>query len=159
MFIGREQELGFFEDKYNAPGGQLVVLYGRRRIGKTEVLQKFAEGKPHVFYSCRELSDAKQLAAFSARILKSDSPAAKYLKTFEDWEGAFKSILELPGNGKKKLFIIDEFPYMCKGDPSIPSILQILWDETLKNQDVMIVLCGSSMSFIEKDLLSEKNPL
>lgn len=159
MFIGREQELGFFEDKYNAPGGQLVVLYGRRRIGKTEVLQKFAEGKPHVFYSCRELSDAKQLAAFSARILKSDSPAAKYLKTFEDWEGAFKSILELPGNGKKKLFIIDEFPYMCKGDPSIPSILQILWDETLKNQDVMLVLCGSSMSFIEKKLLSEKNPL
>ncbi|MCL2814997.1 MAG: ATP-binding protein [Oscillospiraceae bacterium] len=159
MFIGREQELKFFEDKYNAPGGQLVVLYGRRRIGKTEILQKFCESKPHVFYSCRELSDEKQLAAFSARILKAGSPAAKYLKVFEDWESAFKSVLELPTGDKKKLLVIDEFPYMCKGDPSIPSILQILWDETLKNQDVMIVLCGSAMSFIEKKILSEKKPL
>ena len=159
MFIGREQELNFFEDKYNAPGGQLVVLYGRRRVGKTEVLHKFCEGKPHVFYSCRELSDTKQLSAFSARILKAGSPAAKYLKAFEDWDAAFESVLELPSDGKKKLLIIDEFPYMCKGNPSIPSILQILWDEQFKNQNVMIILCGSAMSFIEKKILSEKKPL
>ncbi|MDR1700120.1 MAG: AAA family ATPase [Lachnoclostridium sp.] len=159
MFIGREQEIKFFEDKYNSPGGQLVVLYGRRRIGKTEILHHFCEGKPHVFYSCRELSNAKQLAAFSERILKAGSPASKYVTAFEDWETAFESILELPSGGKKKLLIIDEFPYMCKGDLSIPSILQILWDENLKNQDVMIVLCGSAMSFIEKKILSEKKPL
>ena len=159
MFIGREQELHFFNDKYNSPGGQLVVLYGRRRIGKTETLHKFCEGKPHVFYSCRELSDAKQLAAFSERILKAGSPAAKYFDTFGDWETAFKGILELPADGAKKLLVIDEFPYMCRGNPSIPSILQILWDEQLKNKDVMIVLCGSAMSFIEKKILSEKNPL
>lgn len=159
MFIGREQELNFFEDKYNAPGGQLVVLYGRRRVGKTEMLHQFCEGKPHVFYACRELSDSKQLAAFSERVLKSGNPAAKYLRSFGDWEAAFRSILEQPSDGKKKLFIIDEFPYMCKGNSSIPSILQILWDEELKNKDVMIILCGSAMSFIEKKLLSEKNPL
>jgi AAA+ ATPase superfamily predicted ATPase len=159
VFIGRKQELLFFEDKYNAPGGQLVVLYGRRRIGKTEVLRKFAEGKPHVFYSCRELSDGKQLAAFSERILKAGIPAAKYLSVFGDWETAFKGILELPPDGKKKLLIIDEFPYMCRGNPSIPSILQILWDEIFKNENIMLVLCGSAMSFIEKKILSEKNPL
>ena len=159
MFIGREQELKFFEDRYHAKGGQLVVLYGRRRVGKTETLRKFAEGKPHIFYSCRELADTKQLAAFSERILKAGSPAAAYINAFGDWEAAFKSILELPGNGEKKLLIIDEFPYMCKGNSSIPSILQILWDEQLKNHDVMIVLCGSAMSFIEKKILSEKNPL
>ncbi len=68
MFIGRKRELSFFEEKYNAPGGQLVVLYGRRRIGKTEMLFQFAEGKPHVFYSCRELSDAKQHVAFMERM-------------------------------------------------------------------------------------------
>jgi hypothetical protein len=159
MFIGREREIAFFEEKYNAPGGQLIVLYGRRRVGKTETLFQFAEGKPHVFYSCREMTDTKQLAAFSKRMLKADSPAAKYIKTFQDWETAFKSILELPSDGKRKLLIIDEFPYMCKGDPSIPSILQFLWDTELRHQDVMIVLCGSAMSFIEKKLLSEKNPL
>lgn len=159
MFIGREKELQFFEEKYNAPGGQLVVLYGRRRIGKTEILHKFCEDKPHIFYSCREISDAKQLAAFSERILKYGNPAAKYINTFQDWESAFKGVLESPTDGAKKLLIIDEFPYMCKGNPSIPSILQILWDELLKNHDIMIVLCGSAMSFIEKKILSEKKPL
>ena len=159
MFIGREQELKYFEERYNAPSGQLVVLYGRRRVGKTEVLRKFAEGKPHVFYSCREFSDAKQLEAFSERILKAGSPAAKYINIFQDWEAAFKGILEIPTNGAKKLLVIDEFPYMCKGNPSIPSILQILWDESLRDQELMIVLCGSAMSFIEKKILSEKNPL
>ena len=92
-------------------------------------------------------------------MLKSGISLSKYSLAFDDWEAAFKNILELPSNGKKKLLIIDEFPYMCKGNPSIPSILQILWDEELRNQDVMIVLCGSAMSFIEKKILSEKNPL
>jgi hypothetical protein len=159
MFLGREQELKFFEDKYNAPGGQLVVLYGRRRVGKTELLHKFCEDKPHVFYSCREVADAKQIKTFSERVLSSDIPAAKYVNVFADWEAAFRSITELPSDGGKKLLIIDEFPYMCKGNPSIPSILQNLWDETLKNENVMLILCGSAMSFIEKELLSEKKPL
>ena len=158
LFIGRVQELRFLEDKYNAKGGQMIILYGRRRIGKTELIHKFCENKPHVFYSCREIPDFEQLKAFSGRILNTNIPAAKYLSVFESWESAFRVILELPDN-KKKLLIIDEFPYMCRGNPSIPSILQVLWDETLKRENVMIILCGSSMSFIEKKILSEKSPL
>ena len=158
MFIGRKQELKFLDDKYNSHEGQLVILYGRRRIGKTELLHKFCEGKPHVFYSCREIPDAEQLKAFSARILNAGSPAANYISTFGDWESAFKGSLDLPGD-KKKLLIVDEFPYMCRGNPSIPSILQVIWDEYLRNKNIMIVLCGSSMSFIEKKVLSEKSPL
>ncbi|MDR2487458.1 MAG: ATP-binding protein, partial [Clostridiales Family XIII bacterium] len=159
MFVGRRQELQFFEDRYNAPGGQLVILYGRRRIGKTELLREFVKGKPHVFYSCREITDDKQLAAFSERILRAGLPVAKYVTAFSDWEAAFRTVLELPAGGKKKLLVIDEFPYMCKGNASIPSVLQVLWDEQLKNADVMIVLCGSEMSFIEKKILAEKRPL
>jgi AAA+ ATPase superfamily predicted ATPase len=159
MFIGREQELRFFEEKYNSPGGQMVVLYGRRRIGKTELLHKFCENKPRVFYSCREISDLEQLKAFSERMFRAGSPAAKYTSVFENWELAFKSLLELPMENKKKLLVIDEFPYMCKDNPSIPSILQILWDETLKNENIMIIICGSAISFIEKKVLSEKSPL
>ena len=162
MFIGREQELAFFEDAYHASGGQLVVLYGRRRIGKTEILRRFCEGKSHVFYSCREMSDGKQLAAFSQRVLKSaraDALIFNQISAFQDWEAAFSGFIALSAGDAKKLLIIDEFPYMCKGDPSIPSILQTLWDERLKNQDVMIVLCGSAMSFMEEKILSEKAPL
>lgn len=159
MFIGRKQELQFLEDKYLTVGGQLVVLYGRRRVGKTETLREFCKGKPHIFYSCREIADKLQLKSFSEKILREEIPAANYIKEFADWEAAIKSILDLPYGDHKKLLIIDEFPYMCKGNTAIPSILQTLWDELLKDSNVMIVLCGSAMSFIEKELLAEKNPL
>lgn len=159
MFIGREAELQFLENKYKMDGGQLIVLYGRRRVGKTETLRKFSEGKPHVFFACRECSDKLQLKTFSEKMLREDIPAKQYINQFADWEKAFKSILDLPYGDNKKLLIIDEFPYMCKDNHEIPSILQNLWDEILKDSNVMLILCGSAMSFIEKELLAEKNPL
>ena len=159
MFIGREKELDFLENKYAEKDGQLVVLYGRRRVGKTETLREFCKGKKHIFYSCTQSTDKVQLQKFSKRLLQEDIPAKKYITEFEDWEKAFLALLDLPYEDGKKLIVIDEFPYMCKGNKSIPSILQNVWDSAIKNSNVMIILCGSAMSFIEKELLSEKNPL
>ena len=159
MFIGREAELAFLESRYQAEGGQLVALYGRRRVGKTETLKQFCKKKPHVFFACRECTDRLQLKNFSEKLLKEDIPAKKYVSEFADWDQALRSILELPYGEAKKLLVIDEFPYMCKNNASIPSILQNLWDEVLKDENIMIILCGSAMSFIEKELLAEKNPL
>lgn len=159
MFIGREAELKFLNDKYKTDGGQLVVLYGRRRVGKTETLREFCKGKPHIFFSCTQTTDRVQLQKFSRQMLKEDIPARNYITEFDDWEKAIGAVIDLPYGEKKKLLIIDEFPYMCKGNKSIPSILQNLWDAKLRDANVMIVLCGSAMSFIEKELLAEKNPL
>lgn len=159
MFIGREAELKFLNDKYSDAGGQLIVLYGRRRVGKTETLREFCKGKPHVFFSCTQTTDPVQLRNFSSRMLKENIPAKNYITEFADWEKAFRAVLDLPYGGQKKLLVIDEFPYMCRGNKSIPSILQNLWDAELRNSNVMIILCGSAMSFIEKELLAEKNPL
>lgn len=158
MFIGRQEELQFLEDHYSAEDGQLIVLYGRRRVGKTETLRKFCEGKPHVFYSCTESPDEQQLAAFSERVLRQGIPAAKYIRAFSDWRQAFETIIEVGGK-EKSLVVIDEFSYMVKGNRAIPSILQNLWDEKLRHENVMIVLCGSGVSFMEKEILAEKNPL
>ena len=159
MFIGREAELKFLQDKYTEEGGQLIVLYGRRRIGKTETLREFCKDKPHIFFSCTQTTDRVQLRNFSNRMFKEDIPAKNYISEFADWERAFRAILDLPYHDQKKLLVIDEFPYMCRGNRSIPSILQNLWDTELRNDNVMLILCGSAMSFIEKELLSEKNPL
>ena len=159
MFIGRKQELQFLEDKYNSKGGQLIVLYGRRRVGKTETLREFCKDKRHIFYSCREVSNRLQLRSFSEKLLKENIPAASYVKEFSKWETALKSVFDLPYGEEKKLLIIDEFPYMCRGNEGIPSILQNLWDELFKDENIMIVLCGSAINFIEKKLLAEKNPL
>lgn len=159
MFIGREAELKFLNDKYAEKQGQLIVLYGRRRVGKTETLREFCKGKPHVFFSCTQTTDRVQLRNFSGRILKEDIPARNYISEFDDWEKAFRAVLDLPYGDRKKLLVIDEFPYMCRGNRSIPSILQNLWDSELRGSNVMIILCGSAMSFMEKELLAEKNPL
>lgn len=159
MFVGREAELEFLNQKYKEEKGQMIVLYGRRRIGKTETLRAFCKGKPHVFFSCTQTTDRMQLAKFSAQMLRENIPAKQYITEFSDWESAFSAILELPYGDEKKLVVIDEFPYMCRGNKSIPSILQNLWDSKLKDRNVMLILCGSAMSFIEKELLAEKNPL
>ena len=133
MFVGREEELKFLQDKYLDDGGQLIVLYGRRRVGKTETLREFCKGKPHVFFSCTQTTDPVQLRNFSGRMLKEDIPAKNYISGFTDWENAFRAVLDLPYGDRKKLLVIDEFPYMCRGNKSIPSILQNLWDAELRN--------------------------
>jgi AAA+ ATPase superfamily predicted ATPase len=157
MFYGRVSELEFLNNKYNNNKAQLVVLYGRRRVGKTELLRFFSKDKPHIFYACRECTDKEQINLFSAKLLSS-SPLNGYIKSFNDWEKALTFIKDINIEGKK-LVMIDEFPYMVNGNNSIPSILQNIWDEDLKNQNIMLILCGSSMSFIEKNILAEKNPL
>ena len=158
MFIGRENELKFLNTCYKSYNAEFVVLYGRRRVGKTETLTEFCKGKPHVFYSCREYTNEKQLSEFSNALLSKKPEAKTYTDSFSDWDKAFSFMGEMEGK-EKSIIVIDEFPYMCKNNPSIPSILQIIWDTILKNKNIMLIICGSSMSFIEKELLSEKNPL
>lgn len=159
MFLGRDSELGFLNDRYNEKSAQLIVLYGRRRVGKTEILKEFCKNKRHIFFSCTQTQDRVQLSKFSDMLMREDIPAKKYVTAFDEWEKAFSAILDLPYGDDKKLVVIDEFPYMCSGNSSIPSILQNLWDNKLKDSNVMLILCGSAMSFIEKELLAEKNPL
>ena len=158
MFIGRKNELQFLESQYLSSSAELIVLYGRRRIGKTETLTQFIKGKPAVFYACTETPDSEQLTRFSTKLLSTGMPASRYTSRFRNWDEAILSIRDLPEKGKK-ILVIDEFPYMCKGNPAIPSILQNVWDHELAKENVMIILCGSSMSFMEKELLAEKNPL
>ena len=142
MFIGREAELDFLNDKYEAEGGQLGVLYGRRRVGKTETLREFCKGKPHVFFSCTQITDRVQLQKFSRQMLNENIPAGNYITEFDDWEKAIRAILDLPYGDHKKLLIIDEFPYMCKGNKSIPSILQNLWQYNFKQYQSEVVNGG-----------------
>lgn len=83
MFIGRETELHFLQERYQAEGGQLIILYGRRRVGKTETLREFCKGKPHVFYSCTQTTDQVQLLKFSEQIMKEDIPAKNMFRALQ----------------------------------------------------------------------------
>ena len=157
MFVGRKKELAYLENKYDSSKAEFIVMYGRRRIGKTELLRKFSEGRQHVFYSAIETLDKNQLMLFSKAIIK-DTPAEKYLSVFESWEEALQFLADRARN-EKLLIIIDEFPYLSNGNPSVASIFQKVWDGYLLSGQIKLILCGSSMAFMEKELLSVKNPL
>lgn len=159
-FIGRKEELAFLKEKYQSKNAEFIVLYGRRRIGKTETLSHFCADKNPVFFTCTQTDDSSQLKNFSRKLLSFDIPQKRYISEFSNWEQAFLAVKDIPHKvNKKQILVIDEFPYMSRENPEIPSLLQKLWDTEFKAYGVMIILCGSSMSYMEKEILSEKNPL
>ena len=160
-FIGRTDDLQQLDECFRSYKAQLVFVYGRRRVGKTATLTQFSHGKETLFYAAQNATREEQLESFSRLMFEAGAPGKDYLRQYPNWESALSELAKLPAlpNGNRRLIVFDEFPYLVKADPSLPSVLQNLWDHTLRNTNIMIVICGSSMSFIEKELLSEKSPL
>jgi AAA+ ATPase superfamily predicted ATPase len=157
MFYGREIELEFLKKKLNSKKSELIIIYGRRRIGKTELLKYFSKDVlGHNFYVAKECTDKEQLESFSKNIITTNN--TPYIDTFKDWETALIYLMDRKTDFKK-LLIIDEFPYIVHSNKVIPSVIQNIWDHNYKNSNIVIILCGSAMSFIEKEILSEKAPL
>jgi len=156
VFINRKAELANLEARYRSDHAELFVLYGRRRVGKTELLRKFCEDKPHVFFIATLSSDLDQLASFSQDIWRFTHPDAADGFTFPTWEAAFRALVDLPG---RPVVVMDEFTYLISGNKSIPSVLQKVWDETLRTTRLFLVLCGSYAGMMEREILGYQAPL
>jgi len=157
MFIGRKYELETLNRLYNEDKFHLIVVYGRRRVGKTTLLTEFCKNKPSIFFVAEEYNDKINLESFSDKIL-SYFNLGEFLRRFESWEKAF-IFLAQQSKGKRLVVVIDEFPYIVNSNKSIPSLLQNLIDHHLKDTKIFLIICGSSVSFIEKEVLSYKSPL
>jgi AAA+ ATPase superfamily predicted ATPase len=158
MFVGRKQELNYLEEIYKSNNSEMTIVYGRRRIGKTELLRKFSRGKKHIFFSCDLSSESEQLRQFSKSVYRVTNEIFLKDNFFIDWNSALEYLFtSLPKD--TKLVIIDEFPYMCNANSALPSILQNIWDKHSKNSQIKLILCGSYISFMEKEVLSSKSPL
>ncbi|MDD5368989.1 MAG: ATP-binding protein, partial [Anaerolineaceae bacterium] len=158
MFIDRKAELAQLERLVTSERAELFVLYGRRRVGKTELLRAFCEGKPHIFFIATLSSDPEQLATFSQQIYALNHPEAPERFTFPSWEAAFRALADLPMQ-PRPVVVLDEFTYLISGNKAIPSILQKVWDEKLKNTRLMLVLCGSYIGMMETAVLAYQAPL
>ncbi|MCH4889313.1 ATP-binding protein [Acidaminobacter sp. JC074] len=157
MFIGRESEIKALNKKYSSNKFEFVVMYGRRRVGKTRLLTEFCKDKPSLFFVAEEHSDHYALKKFSDLILK-DSKTSNYMDSFPEWEKALRFLAD-HYNGKRQVLVIDEFPYIAQANKSIPSLFQNLIDHVFKETDLFIIICGSQVSFMEKEILSYKSPL
>ncbi len=156
MFIGREAELAHLETLYTSGRAELFILYGRRRVGKTELLRAFCVGKAHIFFIATLSSDHDQLAAFSQDVYRFTHAEVPQGFSYPSWEAVFRALGELPG---RPVVVLDEFTYLIGGSKAIPSILQKVWDERLKNSNVFLILCGSYIGMMETDVIGYKAPL
>jgi len=159
-FYGRDNELEELNRLYKKPGFKFAVVYGRRRVGKSSLIQQFInEGKKNVIsFMALEQNDRQNLAAFSESALSVYGEAKKYLSEFESWEKAFGYIAEQAGKKKLVLFI-DEYPYLAGANKAISSVLQKCTDGLFRTTNIFLILCGSSMSFMENQVLGNKSPL
>ena len=156
MFIDRQNELQQLSDLYSSDQGVLFMLYGRRRVGKTELLRAFCAEKPHIFFIATLSADSEQLALFSQQIWGFDHSETPVGFSFPSWEAAFRALANLPG---RPVVVLDEFTYLISGNKAIPSILQKVWDERLRNSRVMLVICGSYIGMMETEVFGYNAPL
>lgn len=145
------------EDAYNSKLFEFLVLYGRRRIGKTTLLKEFSKTHKTLLYSAQEKNDALNLSDFSksAQIFFEGC----FFGDFPDWETAFSYITKKSSENERLVFVIDEFPFIAAENPSIKSILQHTIDHEWKDKNIFLILCGSSVSFMEDEVLAHKSPL
>ena len=157
MFINRVRELAFLERRYGTDQAELVVLYGRRRVGKTELLRRFCEGKRHFFFVAdlgTEASTLAELARHYGEAFHGD-PASI---SFTSWDQALKALAR-QASQERLIVVLDEFTYLLQTSPTLPSVLQRLWDETLQHTRLMLVLSGSYIGIMEREVLAYQAPL
>ena len=158
MFVGRAQELESLNRLAARGSFQMVVVYGRRRVGKTALIQEFAKDKPTLFFTAQQKSDALNLRAFSREAYRFFG-APESAGAFADWASAFSFVAEQAQQREPFVFAFDEFPYAAQANPSLPSTLQIAIDHSFKQTGVFMIICGSNEGFMESEVLGAKSPL
>lgn len=159
-FVDREEELAALEEMWAREGAQFLVVYGRRRTGKTTLLLRFAQNRPHLYWVASQLSSDTLLRGFSRAVhnwAQPDAPAGPDF-TYGDWETALRQIASL-ARDQRLLVIFDEFPYAVEAEPGLSSILQSVWDHHLKNTQVFLALAGSHVGMMEHEIGSYHAPL
>lgn len=157
MFIGRERELQTLNSLYNSNRFEFAVIYGRRRVGKTALINEFTKDKDTIFFTGIETTAKENLDNFSGCIMEYNTGIAAD-STFSSFRSAFEYVFEL-AKARRIVLVIDEYPYIARASKSLASTLQLLIDKNKDHSKLFLILCGSSMSYMEDHVLSYKAPL
>ena len=157
MFIGRERELVSLNKLYASDKFEFVVLYGRRRVGKTALINHFIDGKPAIYFMGVESNAKQNLENFSKSIIEY-AGGVEADASFASFQAALDAVFRL-AEKERVILAIDEYPYVARASKSLASTLQLLIDKYKDNSKLMLILCGSSMSYMEDHVLAYKAPL
>jgi hypothetical protein len=157
MFIGREQELNTLNKLYRSDRFEFAVIYGRRRVGKTALISEFTKDKATIFFTGVETNAKQNLDNFSRCIMEYNTGIAVD-SSFASFQAALEYVFEL-AKTKRIVLVIDEYPYVARASKSLASTLQLLIDKNKDSSKLFLILCGSSMSYMEDHVLAYKAPL
>ncbi|MFQ5856569.1 MAG: ATP-binding protein [Anaerolineae bacterium] len=160
MFLNRVNELADLEARYGSGRAEFVVLWGRRRVGKTSLAWAFCQGKPHVFFFSERASSDYLLRTFSQALRAAAEPGTTIAPDFSypDWYTAFRQTREL-ASGERFVVVIDEFPYLAESASGASTALQKAWDLHLSTSRLFLVLTGSTLSVMSRHVLDASAPL
>jgi hypothetical protein len=157
-FIDRKREIEGLHKLWNTKKANLFILYGRRRVGKTELLRQFCKDKPHLYFLAAQVRETDNLRELKAQLqMQVKDPLLRDME-FNSWDTALNYLAGLAKNNSF-IVVLDEFQYLCEENKALPSLIQRFWDIRGKESRLFIVLCGSHVSFMEKKVLAEKSPL
>jgi uncharacterized protein len=160
VFVGRTAELHALERAYEGQGSALVPIYGRRRVGKSELILRFLTGKPGLYYlgkTAPALLQMQELLREAARVL--DEPLLASLAV-TGWKDVLLAISERWRGPGKLVLVLDEFQWIAGSSPELPSVLQECWDRHWKKSgNIVLILCGSFVGFMEREVLGKQSPL
>ena len=157
MFIGRDKELNALDKLYKSDRFEFVVIYGRRRVGKTALINQFIGDKKSVYFMGIESNEKQNLENLSKRIIEFSS-GIQTETSFLSFQAALEYVFKLAEN-ERVILAIDEYPYVARSSKSLASTLQLLIDKYKDTSKLMLILCGSSMSYMEDHVLAYKAPL
>lgn len=157
MFIGRERELNALEKLYTSNKFEFAVIYGRRRVGKTALINQFLGNKKAIYFIGVESNAKQNLENFSKSIIEYSS-GIETETSFLSFQTALEYVFKL-AEKERLVLAIDEYPYVARSSKSLASTLQLLIDKYKDSSKLMLILCGSSMSYMEDHVLAYKAPL
>lgn len=157
MFIGRNTELKTLDKLYRSNKFEFAVIYGRRRVGKTALINEFSRDKDTIFFTGVETNAKQNLENFSRCIMEYQTGFAVD-SSFASFQAALEYVFQL-AQKKRLVMVIDEYPYVARASKSFASTLQMLIDKNKDSSKLFLILCGSSMSYMEDNVLAYKAPL
>lgn len=161
-FYNRKRELAMLDDVYQLPNGHMFVLYGRRRVGKTVLLNHWLAARRHraLFWTADQTSPTAQIRAFSQTLQKFKNQAQPLPSDFSygTWEIALNELAGLAEH-ERLVTVLDEFTFLIESDPTLPSVLQRLWDHRLQHTHLLLAITGSHAGMIEREVLAYRSPL
>ncbi len=158
MFYCREEELRLMNLRYEKDRFECIVIYGRRRVGKTALINEFCKDKPTIFFSALNASSQENLEALSRAIFACKTPGTVSAPVYGSYDDALNEITAM-SRERRLVFVIDEYPYLARAEQSVSSRLQHIIDHQWQDGRLYLILCGSSMSFMEYQVLGYESPL